>query len=60
MTSKQQEQLASLLIDAGIVLGRYALAEIDRRLRQQSRDAARREQGQRDYINMHQHDIEFE
>ena len=60
MTERQQDALTSLLIDAGIVLGKYALREIDKRLQQQERDAARREQTQQQYINMHQYDIEIE
>ena len=60
MTARQAEALTSLLIDAGLMLGRVALREIDRRWQQYERDAARREQVQRDYINMHQYDIEIE
>ena len=60
MTARQTEALTSLLIDAGLMLGRVALREIDRRWQQYERDAARREQVQRDYINMHQFDIEIE
>ena len=60
MTARQTEALTSLLIDAGLMLGRVALREIDRRWQQHERDASRREQVQRDYINMHQYDIDIE
>ena len=60
MTARQTEALASLLFDAGLMLGRVALRELDRRWQQYERDAARREQVQRDYINMHQYDIDIE
>ena len=60
MTARQTEALTSLLIDVGLMLGRVAFREIDRRWQQYERDAARREQVQRDYINMHQYDIEIE
>ena len=60
MTERQQDALTSLLIDAGIALGKYALREVDKRLRQQERDANRREQVQQQYIYMHQYDIEIE
>ena len=59
MTARQTEALTSLLIDVGLMLGRVAFREIDRRWQQYERDAARREQVQRDYINMHQYDIEI-
>ena len=60
MTARQTEALTSLLIDVGLMLGRVAFRAIDRRWQQYERDAARREQVQRDYINMHQYDIETE
>ena len=60
MTARQTEALTSLLIDVGLMLGRVAFREIDRRWQQYERDAARREQVHRDYINMHQYDIEIE
>ena len=60
MTARQTEALTSLLIDVGLMLGRVAFRGIDRRWQQYERDAARREQVQRDYINMHQYDIEIE
>ena len=60
MTARQTEALTSLLIDVGLMLGRVAFREIDRRWQQYERDAARREQVRRDYINMHQYDIEIE
>lgn len=60
MTEKQTEALTSLLIDAGIMLGKLALKEIDSRLQQHEKESARREQVQQQYINMHQYDIELE
>ena len=60
MTERQAEALTSLLIDAGAILGRIALREIDKRYQQYERDAARREQVQQQYINMHQYGIEIE
>ena len=52
MTERQQDALTSLLIDAGIAIGKYALREVDKRLRQQERDADRREQVQPDVIRL--------
>ena len=60
MTERQAEALTSLLIDAGTILGRIALKEFDRRYQQYERDAARREQVQQQYLDMHQYDIEIE
>ena len=60
MTDRQQDQLASLLIDVGIMLGKHVVREVDRILTDRARQQERIRETQERYINMHQYDIEID
>ena len=60
MTDRQHDQLASLLIDVGIMLGKHVVREVDRILTDRARQQERIRETQERYINMHQYDIEID
>ena len=60
MTDRQQDQLASLLIDVGIMLGKHVVREVDRILTDRAIQQERIRETQERYINMHQYDIEID
>ena len=60
MTDRQQDQLASLLIDVGIMLGKHVVREVDRILTDRARQQERIRETQERYIDMHQYDIEID
>ena len=60
MTDRQQDQLASLLIDVRLIPKKHVTKKVDRMLTERARQQERIRETQERYINMHQYDIEID